>query len=144
MHMANCTPGIDYGGIKVIRSGYPMKGQISGIGCGCKATREGLSWNPMKCTGLVSSDDHCQLSIPLMIIDALKLLQFGFFFSKLAARALDVLGDVHLNCFHAIDFGSSEHSKEKVYEVCILSGLAQYPLELELPVISVGPDESDF
>ena len=49
--------------------------------------------------------------------------QFFFSFSKLVARALNVLGDVCLDIFHTTDFGSSEHSEEKVYEVCTLSGL---------------------
>ena len=43
--------------------------------------------------------------------------------SKVAARALNVLGDVHLDIFHAMDFGSSEHTEERVYEVYIRSGL---------------------
>ena len=44
------------------------------------------------------------------------------FFSKLAARALDVLAGVRLDIFHAMDFGGSEHSEEKVYEVYVLFG----------------------
>ena len=50
-----------------------------------------------------------------------------FFFKfkkKLAARALDVLAGVHLDFFHATDFGGSEHSEEKVYEVYILFGFS--------------------
>ena len=37
---------------------------------------------------------------------------------------LDVLGDVRLDFFKATDFGSSEHSEEKLYEVYTLSGLS--------------------
>ena len=57
------------------------------------------------------------------------------------------MGYVRLNYFHAMDFGSSEHSEEKIYMKCAFClGLVgvRYPLELELPVISVGPGESDF
>ena len=46
------------------------------------------------------------------------------FFSKLAAQALDVLAGVRQDFFHAMDFGGSEHSEEKVFEVYILSGLS--------------------
>ena len=63
---------------------------------------------------------------------------FFFFFSKLAARALDVLGDVRLDFFHATDFGSSEHSKEKVYEVYILSGLTSWS------AVSVGTGATSY
>ena len=49
---------------------------------------------------------------------------FFFFFSKLAARALDVLAGVHLDFFHATDFGGSEHSEEKVYEVYFMFELS--------------------
>ena len=43
--------------------------------------------------------------------------------------------------FSHYDFGSSEHSEEKVYEVCTLGLVGvQHPSELELPVIS----ESNF
>ena len=62
-----------------------------------------------------------------------------FFFSKLAARVLDVLAGVRLDIFHATDFGGSEHSEEKVYEVytfCLSLVGALYPSELELPAIS--------
>ena len=52
--------------------------------------------------------------------------RFFFFnyFSKLAARALDVLASVRLDFFHATDFRGLEHSEEKVYEVYILFGLS--------------------
>ena len=46
------------------------------------------------------------------------------FFSKLAALAFDVLASVRLVFFYATDFRGSKHSKDKVYEVCILSGLS--------------------
>ena len=49
---------------------------------------------------------------------------FEIFFSQLAARALNVLAIVCLDYFHATDFGDSEHSEEKVYEVYIPSGLS--------------------
>ena len=47
-----------------------------------------------------------------------------FFFSKLAARALDVLAGVRLDFFHSTDFRGSEHSEGKVYEVYTQSGLS--------------------
>ena len=37
---------------------------------------------------------------------------------------LDVLAGVRLDFFHAMYFGGSEHSEEKVYEVYILFGLS--------------------
>ena len=37
---------------------------------------------------------------------------------------LDVLAGVRLDFFHAEDFGGSEHSEEKVYEVYILFELS--------------------
>ena len=37
---------------------------------------------------------------------------------------LDVLAGVRLGFLHATDFGASEHSEEKVYEVYILFGLS--------------------
>ena len=46
------------------------------------------------------------------------------FFSKLTARALEVLAGARLDIFHATDFRSPEHSEEKVYEVYILFGLS--------------------
>ena len=46
------------------------------------------------------------------------------FFSKLATRTLNVLAGVSLDIFHATNFGGSEHSGEKVYEVYILFGLS--------------------
>ena len=49
---------------------------------------------------------------------------FFFFFPQLSTRALNVLGNVRLIFFHAMNFGSSEHSEEKVYEVYTLSGLS--------------------
>ena len=60
------------------------------------------------------------------------------------------MAGVRLDFFHAMDFGGSDHSEEKVYEVYILFELvvgALYPSELELPAISVGqvsPIFSDF
>ena len=45
------------------------------------------------------------------------------FFSKLPARVLDVLAGVCKDFFHAMDFGCSEHSEEKVYEVYTQSGI---------------------
>ena len=66
--------------------------------------------------------------------------RFFFFkyFSKLAARALDVLAGVRLDFFHATDFEGSEHSKEKVHEVCILFELTvgdkiKFPLCTDSP-----------
>ena len=40
------------------------------------------------------------------------------------ARVLDVLAGVCLDFFHGMDFGGSEYSEEKVYEVYILFGLS--------------------
>ena len=60
------------------------------------------------------------------------------------------MAGVRLDFFRAMDFGGSDHSEEKVYEVYILFELvvgALYPSELELPAISVGqvsPIFSDF
>ena len=51
------------------------------------------------------------------------LMFFKKYFSKLAARALDVLAGVRLDFFHATDFRGPEHSEEKVYEVYILFGV---------------------
>ena len=34
------------------------------------------------------------------------------------------MGDVRLDFFHAMDFGSSEHTEEKIHKVYILSGLS--------------------
>ena len=50
-----------------------------------------------------------------------------------------------LDIFHAMDFGSSEHSEEKAYEIYTLLGLvgARYPSELELPVISEAVGHSE-
>ena len=60
------------------------------------------------------------------------------YFLKLAALALDVLAGVHLDFFHAADFGGSEHS-EKRYMKCTfclsLVGLL-HQSELELPAIN--------
>ena len=44
---------------------------------------------------------------------------------------LNVLTSVHLDFFHAADFGDSEHSKEKEYEVYIL-------FELSWSAVSIG------
>ena len=52
-----------------------------------------------------------------------KELACGYLFFILAALALDVLAGVHIGFINSIEFGSSEHSKEKVYEVHTLSGL---------------------
>ena len=49
---------------------------------------------------------------------------FEMLFSKLTARALDVLAGVRLDFFYGTDFGGSENSKEKVYEVYSLFGLS--------------------
>ena len=59
------------------------------------------------------------------------LLLLFFFFSKLTARALNVLAGVRLDFFHATDFRGSEHSIEMVYEVYIL-------FELSLSAVSIG------
>ena len=67
------------------------------------------------------------------------------FFSKVAARAIDVLAGVRLDFFHATDLWGSEHSVEKVYEVYIL-------FELSWSAVSIGaasyerfgPGVSDF
>ena len=64
---------------------------------------------------------------------------FENLYSKLAVRAFN-FGTVRLIYFHTAEFGSSEHSEEKVlYMKCTLClGLvgAQYLSKLELPVIS--------
>ena len=60
-----------------------------------------------------------------------------FFFSKLAARALDVLAGVRLDFFHATDFWGSEHSEEKVYEVYIL-------FELSWSAVSIGTGAASY
>ena len=44
---------------------------------------------------------------------------------------LDVLAGARLDFFHATDFGGSEHSEEKVYEVYIL-------FELSWSAVSIG------
>ena len=46
---------------------------------------------------------------------------------------------VCLDFFYAMDFGGSEHSEKKVYEVYILFGLSWtlYPSEQELIIVSV-------
>ena len=70
-----------------------------------------------------------------------------FFFFKISCSSDRCLG---LDFFHAMDFGGSKHSVEKVYEVYICLSLvgALYPSELELPVISglvqVSPIFSTF
>ena len=38
---------------------------------------------------------------------------FFFFFSKLAARALDILAGVRLDFFHAMDFGAQNIAKKR-------------------------------
>ena len=60
-----------------------------------------------------------------------------FFFVKLAARALDILASVRLDYFHATDFGGSEHSEEKVYEVYIL-------FQLCLSAVSIGFEAASY
>ena len=71
----------------------------------------------------------------------------NFFFSKLAARVLDVLAGVHLDFFHATDFRGSEHSEEKVYEAYILFELSWSAVSIGTGAASYkrfGPGESDF
>ena len=49
--------------------------------------------------------------------------------------------------FHAMDFGGSEHSEEKIYEVYILFGLSWSTVSIETGAASyklVSPGESDF
>ena len=60
-----------------------------------------------------------------------------FFFSKLAARALDVLAGVRLDFFHATDFRGPEHSEEKVYGVYIL-------FELSWSAVSIGTGAASY
>ena len=69
------------------------------------------------------------------------------YFSKLDARAIDVLAGVHLDFFHAADFRGPEHSKEKVYEVYILFGLSWSAVSIRTGAASCkrfGPGEPDF
>ena len=40
---------------------------------------------------------------------------FFFFFSIQPIKNVDILANIHLDFFHATDFGNSEHSKEKCY-----------------------------
>ena len=47
------------------------------------------------------------------------------------------MGDVCQDFFHAMDFGSSEHSDEKVHEVYILSGLSW-------SVVSIGTEAASY
>ena len=72
---------------------------------------------------------------------------FKIFVSKLAARALDVKAGVRLDFFHATDFGGSDHSVEKVYEVYILFELSRSDVSIGTGAASYkqfGPGESDF
>ena len=50
---------------------------------------------------------------------------------------LDVLTGVRLDFFHAMDFGGSEHSEEKVYEVYIL-------FELSWSTVSIGTGAASY
>ena len=59
----------------------------------------------------------------------------------------DVLAGVRLDFSHATDFGGSEHSEEKAYEVYILSGLSWSNVSIGTGAASykwVCPGESDF
>ena len=72
---------------------------------------------------------------------------FYNYFSKIATQALDVLAGVRLDFFHATDFGGSEHSEEKVYEVYILFRLSWSAVSTGTGAASnkrFGPGESDF
>ena len=55
----------------------------------------------------------------------------------ICARALDILAGVRLDFFHATDFGGSEHSEEKVYEVQIL-------FELSWSAVSIGTGAASY
>ena len=55
----------------------------------------------------------------------------------MATRALEVLAGVRLDFFHAMDFGDSEHSEEKVYEVYIL-------FELSWSAVSIGTGAASY
>ena len=63
---------------------------------------------------------------------------------------LDVLASVRLDFFHATDFGGSEHSKEKVYEVYILFELSWSAVPIEIGaasykrLVQVSPIFSDI
>ena len=59
---------------------------------------------------------------------------FFFFFFKISRSSNRCLGGVRLDFFHAMDFGGSEHSVEKVYEVYIL-------FELSWSAVSIGTGE---
>ena len=50
---------------------------------------------------------------------------------------LDVLAGVCLDFFHATDFGGSEHSEEKVYEVYIL-------FELSWSTVCIGTGAASY
>ena len=59
------------------------------------------------------------------------------YFSKLAAQALDVLAGVRLDFIHAMDFGGSEQSEEKVYEGYIL-------FEISWSAVSIGTGAASY
>ena len=72
------------------------------------------------------------------LTNSLRALDFFLnFFSKLAARTLDVWAGVCLDFFHATDFRGSEHSEEKVYEVYIL-------FELSWSAVSIGTGAASY
>ena len=47
------------------------------------------------------------------------------------------MAGVHLDFFHAMDFGGSEHSEEKVYEVYIL-------FEISWSAVSIGTGAASY
>ena len=60
---------------------------------------------------------------------------------------LDALAGVRLDFFHAMDFGGSEHSVEKVYEVYILFELSWSAVSIRTRAASYkrfSPSEFDF
>ena len=60
---------------------------------------------------------------------------------------LDVLGGVHLDFFHAMDFRCSQHSEEKVYEVYIRFELSWSAIPIGTGAATYrrfGSGESDF